>query len=412
MIVSSVRRSGGLALLWKESQTVDVQTFSPRHIDAIVSDDGGDRKWRFTGFYGNPETNKREESWALLVNLSTRSALPWVCMGDFNEICHRGEKAGGGERPEWQMRAFCSAINKSKLRDLGFVGPEFTWSRRLGARGWIRERLDRALVSTNWTSLFPHVRIYNVATHLSDHNMLILKAIPPRSRNKRRKRLFRFEAMWIKEDECDEVVKNAWERGRILESQNQFRRCLLECRSSLQSWNSTKFGHVGRNIASLSKKLQWLECLPGGELNMAEIHATKVELNKLLSAEEVMWKQRSRNCWLQSGNRNTSFFHEKASKRHQQNTISRLKDANGIWQDEEETMGNILVEYFQELFTSAGPTVSDEMLEAIQPKVTDRMNEVLMQDFRAAEVEKALKQMHPLKAPGPDGMPPLFFQHY
>ena len=28
------------------------------------------------------------------------------------------------------------------------------------------------------------------------------------------------------------------------------------------------------------------------------------------------------------------------------------------------------------------------------------------------EVEKALKQMHLLKAPSPDGMPPLFFQHY
>ena len=195
MIVSSVRRSGGLALLWKELQTVDVQTFSPRHIDAIVSEDGGNRKWRFIGFYGNPETNKREESWALIVNLSTRSALPWVCMGDFNEICHRGEKAGGGERPEWQKRVFYFAINKSKLRDLGFVGPEFTWSRKLGARGWVRERLDRALVSTNWTSLFPHVRLYNVATHSSDHNMLILKAIPPRSRNKRRKRLFRFEVM-------------------------------------------------------------------------------------------------------------------------------------------------------------------------------------------------------------------------
>ena len=49
---------------------------------------------------------------------------------------------------------------------------------------------------------------------------------------------------------------------------------------------------------------------------------------------------------------------------------------------------------------------------AIQPKVTAKMNEILMQDFREAEVEKALKQMHPLKAPGLDGMPPLFFQHY
>ena len=74
--------------------------------------------------------------------------------------------------------------------------------------------------------------------------------------------------------------------------------------------------------------------------------------------------------------------------------------------------GHILVEYFQELFTSSYPIVSEDLLEAIHLKVTNRMNEVLMQDFRAAEVEKALKQMHPLKAPSPDSMPPLFFQHY
>ena len=57
-------------------------------------------------------------------------------MGDFNEISYRGEKVGGGERPEWQMRAFSSVINKSKLRDMGFIGPEFTWSRQLGAM-WV-----------------------------------------------------------------------------------------------------------------------------------------------------------------------------------------------------------------------------------------------------------------------------------
>ena len=37
------------------------------------------------------------------------------------------------------------------------------------------------------------------------------------------------------------------------------------------------------------------------------------------------------------------------------------------------------------------------------------MNQNLIKDFTPIEVKVALKQMYPLKALGPDGMPPLFF---
>ena len=40
------------------------------------------------------------------------------------------------------------------------------------------------------------------------------------------------------------------------------------------------------------------------------------------------------------------------------------------------------------------------------------MTDILMAEFHIEEVEVALKQMAPLKAPGPDGMPPLFYQSY
>ena len=40
------------------------------------------------------------------------------------------------------------------------------------------------------------------------------------------------------------------------------------------------------------------------------------------------------------------------------------------------------------------------------------MNEQLSQEFQAREVQQAIKQMAPLKALAPNGMPPLFFQHY
>ena len=40
------------------------------------------------------------------------------------------------------------------------------------------------------------------------------------------------------------------------------------------------------------------------------------------------------------------------------------------------------------------------------------MNNDLMAEFQKEEVETTLKQMVPLKSPGSDGMPPIFYQHY
>lgn len=36
----------------------------------------------------------------------------------------------------------------------------------------------------------------------------------------------------------------------------------------------------------------------------------------------------------------------------------------------------------------------------------------LVEQFTRSEVELTLKQMAPLKAPGLDGMPPIFYQYY
>lgn len=128
-----------------------------------------------TGSGGHLETIKREDSWRLLEELGRRSDLPWICMGDFNEILHLREKVGGNLQPNWQMSNFRETINRCNLLDMGYIGEDYTWSRRLGSCGWVRERLDRALVSTTWLTMFLRVRLYYVATLTSDHYMLVLK---------------------------------------------------------------------------------------------------------------------------------------------------------------------------------------------------------------------------------------------
>lgn len=145
------------------------------------------------------------------------------------------------------------------------------------------------------------------------------------------------------------------------------------------------------------------------------IHAmrnTRVDLNCWLEKEDEMWRQRSRLNWFQSGDRNTSFFHAKASARLKKNYIEGLFDEQGIWQEDETKIEEVVVDYFNKLFTSNSPDNFTELLDAIQPKVSTTMNEELARTFKANEVRLALKQMYPLKALGPDGMPPIFFQNF
>ena len=67
-----------------------------------------------------------------------------------------------------------------------------------------------------------------------------------------------------------------------------------------------------------------------------------------------------------------------------------------------------MIKLYQKLFTSSEPVNLDEILEQIPTMVTEEMNSELLKEFTVEEVENALKQMAPLKSPGPDGMPPLF----
>ncbi len=52
------------------------------------------------------------------------------------------------------------------------------------------------------------------------------------------------------------------------------------------------------------------------------------------------------------------------------------------------------------------------MLERVQHKISLEMNQSFSQMFTGEEVEKALYQIGPLKASGPDGLPPVFYQSF
>ena len=115
--------------------------------------------------------------------------------------------------------------------------------------------------------------------------------------------------------------------------------------------------------------------------------------------------------WLSKGDNNTAFFHSKATKRPRKNLIRGIRDGNGVWLTDQDDIGIVMERYYKELFSSSNPVLEVGSLEKIPCMVTDEMNVDLVKEFTKLEVKEALNQMAPLKVPGPDGMPSLFYQH-
>ena len=71
-----------------------------------------------------------------------------------------------------------------------------------------------------------------------------------------------------------------------------------------------------------------------------------------------------------------------------------------------------MIDYYQELFTTANLQQHEVATNSINSIISEDMNAQLTSDFKVWEIQQAIKQMAPLKAPRPDDMPHLFYQHY
>lgn len=215
--------------------------------------------------------------------------------------------------------------------------------------------------------------------------------------------------MWIAHPDFGWILRESW-LGTV--SVSNFDDKVAICGAELAQWANKEFGSIRKRKMELTEKLQ--ECQKrDDQLHMQQqVQQIEKELDQVLKAEETMWFHRSRALWLKDGDRNSSFFHYKASMRKRRNTIKTIKDADGIEVTKKEEIMKVVRDYFVRIFSRDEGGEMDNGLNTLDCKVTQDMNDQLMRPYTVEEVIKALKQMHPAKAPGPDGMTRFFFQKY
>ena len=259
---------------------------------------------------------------------------------------------------------------------------------------------------------FPSSRIHHLDAFHYDHKPILLSPDIEANRFYKKGRPFRFEAMWLKDRSCEEVIRDCWGVEMTQPTTWGFNSKVLACQSNLREWNKKTFGHVRNSLKQKLAELKSEEESGGYKNNPLRIQGLRDEIQKLQAKEECMWKQRSRNRFLKEGDRNISYFHCKANQRNRRNLITGLKDDNGTWIEDDAGMGKVVEGYFEQIFTSSNPSGFDHILSGIQSIGEVDLIEQLEGDFQACEVKEALNQMAPLTAPGLDGMSPIFYKSF
>ena len=190
--------------------------------------------------------------------LGSKPKLPWCCLRDFNELLEVQEKKGGAPRAQSQMQMFRDALNYCGFMDLGFSSPDFTWHGRRRVE-LIWERLDRGVANYEWSEKFPTGRVRHIHCFTLDHHPILLALDSNGEHQRWRQKPFRFEAMWLTDLGCRDIVTRAWEC--LAKGTPMFiaAKKLKKCKKMLKDWSRDHFGNVQRSIKKLKDQLWRVE---------------------------------------------------------------------------------------------------------------------------------------------------------
>jgi hypothetical protein len=250
--------------------------------------------------------------------------------------------------------------------------------------------------------------LQGLSSSVSDHAPLHL-ALNAAFRPKRR---FRFDTCWLKLEGFDEAVKEAWVCDPAIV--DPFRRLDALFRNAAerpQSWGQKRVGNIKMKIAIANTLILRLDVAQERRmLTPVESWLRKMLKQSVLglaSLERTMARQRSRIRWLREGDANTALFHAVANGRRVKNHIASVKIGDELVTDQEEKV-EAFTKAFAQLLGRMQPQEYTMELGELDIPTADLQE--LDEMFSEEEIWGVVKDLHPDRAPGPDGFTRAFYQ--
>ncbi|XP_042974883.1 uncharacterized protein LOC122306522 [Carya illinoinensis] len=205
-----------------------------------------------------------------------------------------GDKVGGRDRGEAQMRMFREVVEDGQLFDLGWKGLKYTWSNRHEDSTFTKERIDRAFANSEWKSVYSESNVDVLPATCSDHCPLLLSFHYNRAREGWSLFQFKYDVSWSKEEGYKELIAAQWqkvtrERGKIQNAQHK----LEDCSMKLKQWSKSPVHHRNQEIRAKMEEIKRNQQYENPN-NMRQLKTLQATLNSLLKQEDLRWKQRAK----------------------------------------------------------------------------------------------------------------------
>ena len=380
--VSARGASGGIASFWDSAKYDLIQEESCQHwiFTQLLHKDSGQQVSMFN-LYASISPTEKKICWDSLQSFPLlHNPENIIIAGDLNVTLAAEEKKGGSPVRDPAREWVEDIMIGWDMEDIKPSAGKYTWSnKRLGPRH-IAARLDRFLVQTSFLTSGLMASSKILPNCIFDHKPISLELsmdgfldpIP-----------FRFSPLWIQQEGFHEVVSEVWNRqiqGSPFyvweEKLRALKRRLKEWAKTLKT-PATKRKESLENLAALQSSME--DSAVTQSLLQKEVELQK-SLHKASRDKEEYWRQKSRNLWLQVGDKNTSFFHKQAEARKQFKNISEIHSQDAVVKDFE-GIKRAAFTFFKELYSApADPPIDPHAYpyNLIPSCVQDSINTMLI----------------------------------